>query len=374
MKEIKPPKYIENLKPYKNSSHKVWEHIYQRDHNHIEGVLKLDWNESVRIPDDIIKKIFNYIVDHKIRLNWYPDVNNLLLLKKLSEYIKLPIKNIQYFNGSDSALEYIIKTYLEPGSKVVMASPTYDNFRVYVQSCGAKPIFYFNPSLFKKSIKKIDDFLAKQKPKLIYIANPNNPTGLLYDNEEINKVLSKFPKILFVIDEAYGEFCNHTCASLVKKHKNLIIVKTFTKAFGLGAFRLGYVIADESIINNLNKIRVGKGISTFAQAAGIVALDNIEYMRKYVDEVGKSKKKLADIFEKYNINFFMTPANFVLIECKNPSKIAKIFEQNQIFIRDVSNLPQMEKYIRVTIGDLKTTGAFIKIFEEILKKYGSSIF
>jgi histidinol-phosphate aminotransferase len=374
MKKIDSARYIEELKPYKSTSHKVWGYVYDKHHKYLDNVLKLDWNESTDIPKFVLGNILKYISKNKLRLNWYPDVNNSLLLKKLSRYTGMPEKNIQYFNGSDSALEYITRAYLEPKSRVVIVSPTYDNFRVYVQSCGATPFFYLNTSPFEKDIKGLSRFLAKKKPRLVYLVNPNNPTGLLYSPAEIEMILKKFPSTLFLIDEAYSEFCNVTCKKLIRKYLNLVITRTFTKAFGLGSFRLGYVIADESIISTLNKIRVGKGISTFAQIAGLVALDNIGYMEKYVKEVNEAKMFLVKELTKLNIDAKKTFANFILFKCKNPPMVAKLLENEFVFVRDMSNLPQLKHYIRVTVGDKKTTHKFLKRFKTLLKNHGNCFF
>jgi histidinol-phosphate aminotransferase len=374
MKKISPPKYIEDLKPYKGTSHKVWGYIYRKNCKCLDEVLKLDWNESTNIPDYILGNILKYILKNKLRLNWYPDVNNSLLLKKLSNYTGLPIKNIQYFNGSDSALEYITRSYLEPKSRVAIVSPTYDNFRVYVQSCGATPLFFLNTSPFEKDIKRLSKFLMQKSPRLVYMVNPNNPTGLLYSPAEIENFLKKFPSILFLVDEAYYEFCNVTCKNLVKKYLNLVITRTFTKAFALGSFRLGYVIADESIIHTLNKIRVGKGINTFAQIAGLVALDNIRYMESYVKEVNEAKKILVEELTKLNIDTKKTFANFILFKCKNPPMVTKLLEKEFIFVRDMSNLSQLEHYIRITVGDKKTMHKFLKRFKNLLENHGNCFF
>jgi histidinol-phosphate aminotransferase len=374
MEKINPPKHIEDLKPYKSTSHKVWGYVYRKNHKCLDEVLKLDWNESTEIPDYILGDILKYISKNKLRLNWYPDVNNSLLLKSLSDYTGLPVKNIQYFNGSDSALEYITRSYLEPKSRVVIVSPTYDNFRVYVESCGATPLFFLNTSPFEKNIKGLCKFLMQKNPRLVYLVNPNNPTGLLYSPTEIEVLLKKFPSTLFLIDEAYYEFCDVTCKKLVKKYLNIVITRTFTKAFALGSFRLGYVIADESIIHTLNKVRVGKSISTFAQIAGLVALDNIRYMESYVKEVNEVKDFLVEELAKLNIDAQKTPANFILFKCKNPRMVAKLLEKNFVFVRDMSNLPQLEHYIRITVGDKKTIRKFLKRFKALRRNHGSCFF
>ena len=370
---IKPAKCVRRLKPYNVTSHKVWGHSVEPKLNS-DTILKLDWNETTNVPNFIFEKIVHEIANKKIRLNWYPNVHNSMLLRKLSEYVQLPQKNIQYFNGSDGALEYIPRVYIEPGQKVVLLSPTYDNFRVYAESCSAKVVHYFNNSAFEKNINKLISFLNYTKPKLVYIANPNNPTGLLYQKEEVRDLLEKFPNTLFILDEAYYEFCQTTCSKLVKEFSNIIITRTFTKSFGLGAFRLGYVLACESIIENLNKIRVGKNINSFAQIAGIISLENKQYMEQYVEQVNQSKIILIDQLTSLGLEAKNTPLNFILVKCKKPACVVKLLEKSYIFVRNRSNLPQLEGYIRITVGDTVTMGKFFDRFKTIFENNKSCFF
>lgn len=369
--KIPPTKFVENLKPYHGVSHKVWEYSYNKDIDVLDDVLKLDWNEATRFEGFIVKKILKYFLSHKIRLNWYPDVNNKILLKKISEYVKVPEENIQYFSGSDAALEYIARVFISEGDKVVMLSPTYDNFRVYVESCGAFVEYIFNKSPFDKDIANLICGIEKVKPKMVYIVNPNNPTGVLYSPEEIEILLKKFEKALFIIDEAYYEFCGVSCVSLVKEYENIVITRSFTKAFGLGAFRLGYIVAPKYIISLINKIRVGKNVNTFAQVAGIIALEHIEYMKKYVEEVTKSKELLVKELKKLKIEVVSTPANFILVKVSNPKRFVKLLEKNNIFVRDRSSYPQLDGYVRITVGDLETTKKFLEKIKKIYNESGN---
>ena len=289
------------------------------------------------------------------------------MIKKIAEYVGCEKENIQYFGGSDAALEYIARTFISPGDLVGIVSPTYDNFRVYAESCGGRIFFIYNKNPFEKDINRLYSQINKNKFRLIYLVNPNNPTGVLYFSEEIEILLKKFPQTLFVIDEAYYEFCGISCSNLIKNYGNIIITRSFTKAFGLGSFRLGYVIAPKYIIEYLNKIRVGKNINMFAQIAGIVALDNKQYMEKYVEEVKKAKELTVTEMERLGFEVVSTPANFILIKVDSPSEFIKKLEDNNIFVRDRSSEPQLEGYVRITIGDMKTMEKFLEKIKKITK-------
>lgn len=372
--KIKPTIFVQKLKPYRTVSHKVWEYTYDKKTDIVESILKLDWNEASMIENNLLKDLLRYFVHHHIKLNWYPDTNNVILLKEISRYVNLPVENIQYFGGSDAALEYICRTFIAPRDKVIILGPTYDNFRVYAESCGGRCIVYLNKDPFVKDVNRLYRFINLRNPKAVYIVNPNNPTGVLYEIHEIEFLLKKFHKTLFIIDEAYYEFCGLTCSELVKRYENIIITRSFTKAFALGGFRLGYILAPRYIIEFIDKIRVGKNINTFAQVAGILALRNKWYMEEYVREVKESREILTSELRSMGLNVISTCANFILIKVKNPIRFTKLLEENLIFVRDRSSDPQLSGYVRITVGDLKTTKEFLNRFKKIIKKHGSSIF
>jgi len=366
-KLVEPVKSVENLQLYRLVSHKAWELTYKDDFN-ARRVIKLDWNESTFLPRYIVKEILRHILNYKINLNWYPDIDNKMLKEKIAKYVGVSAHNIQYFTGSDSALEYICRAYIDNKDKVIIVSPTYDNFRIYVESCGGVVKRYFDSDPFIKDIEQLSKFAKKTGPKMLYLVNPNNPTGVVYDKEEIEFLIENFPKTLFVIDEAYYEFWGQSAVELIRRYPNIVVTRSFTKAFGLGAFRLGYVIGDENIIGTLNKIRVGKEINTFAQIAGIIALDNKEYMEKYVEEVNKTKVYLRKKLNDLGIINIVTPANFMLVKCKKPSHIVAELEKKNVFVRDLSYLPSLENYIRITVGDSETTKKFLNIFKEVYEQ------
>jgi len=338
-------KYVEKLKPYPVVSHKAWSLENTID------VLKLDWNEATIPPTPKVKEyILKFLEDG--HLNWYPDVCNQRLLKLISDYVKLPVENLQYFAGSDSLHEYIVRTFLEPGDKVLIVAPTYDNFRAVVEATGCHVDYYF---LDKNFLMDIDDFmkcLENYRPKLVYLCNPNNPTGTLYRFDDLKSIIVRHNDIMFIVDEAYYEFDGITCKDLVIEYDNLIISRTFSKAFALASFRIGYAISSKTNIELLSKVRNPKSISAFAQIAAIAALEDIEYMKNYVKEVNKAKAWFMEELEKLGIKAYGEGGNFVLISLKSDTKrrLVDFLEQKHIFVRDYSHVRNLENFIRITIG------------------------
>nr|WP_252731704.1 histidinol-phosphate transaminase [Psychrosphaera sp. F3M07] len=313
----------------------------------------MDWNESTVPPSPKVKDALVKFANNGT-MNWYPDVDNKVFRNLLSEYSKVPACNLEYFGSSDALHEYIIRSFVNPGDVITLISPTYDNFRAAAESIGAT-INYFplnKDNTFSFSYLDFELHMQSICPKIVYLCNPNNPTGTNYSTEVIEKLVRRFNDVLFVIDEAYYEFSKITASSLVTKFENIIICRTFSKAFGLASFRVGYALGSENNINGLKRIRNPKNISSCAQVAAIAALNDIKYMEDYVNEVNYTKLWFIKELESIGVNTNDSEGgNFILLDLGiNKSLVIKKMEDNNIFIRDYGHINTMEGYVRVTIG------------------------
>lgn len=229
--------------------------------------------------------------------------------------------------------------------------------------------FKFDSSAFKDDIRRIE-------PSLVYICNPNNPTGTQHSVDLIKELLDEFPQVLFLIDEAYAEFSEISSKELVLKYENILISRTMSKAFALANFRFGYLIASKSNIDYISSIRNPKNITTFAQEAAIGALSDIDYMKAYVSEVRKAKEQFISAMDKLTnyLSCVYGGGNFVLLTLKNASDksllIQKLINEN-IYIRDVSQTKYLEEYcLRVTIGTREQMTRVAKVISNYF--YGKS--
>lgn len=361
-------KYLSNIKPYQVASHQIW----QVSVDERKDILKLDWNESTINPSPNVKKRLNELMKTDF-LNLYPATYNEELHNLLSKYTGLPRQNIQYFASSDSLHEYISKVYISPEDTILIVWPSYDNFRLTVEVAGATVRFFEVGDDFKLQKEVFEDYLTNHAPTLVYICNPNNPTGQVIDKEYIQELLIKYPSILFLIDEAYIEFSpNNSCKELVRTNNNILISRTMSKAFGLANVRFGYLLASEENIDFVSKIRNPKNITTFTQEAVIGALEDIGYMEDYVNQVNLSKQKFIkkindlpkNIFDAYD-----SEANFVMIMCKSltiKQQLIEYLRNNSVFVRDVYHSPKVEKCIRITIGNDKQMSRVISLFEKFV--------
>ena len=341
-------KLIDNIIPYKVSSHRAWELEHK-------NILKLDWNEATIPPSPKVNKVIIEILKSG-KMNWYPNVNNESLRMKLAKYNSVSDRNIQYFASSDSLHEYVVRCFIEGSDKILVVAPTYDNFRAVAEGNGGKIIHHNLTNEFQLNYDNFEKQLKEQRPKMVYLVNPNNPTGISYDIKILESIIKRYENILFIIDEAYYEFCGKTLCHLTQSQENLIISRTFSKAFALASFRIGYVIAHPSIIQILNKLRNSKSISLMAQAAAEAVLDDLSYTEKYVKEVKETRRWFYNELKKHD---FLTPfesdGNFIFlkfVDAKTKNKLIEYLEKTNIFIRDYGHIQTTSTCARITVGTL----------------------
>ena len=348
-------KYLRNFKPYNVASHKVWTVDPEDRH----GILKLDWNEATREPSPIVKERLQKLLDTSF-LNLYPASYNAELHQLLADYVGLPKENIQYFASSDSLHEYISKLYITVGDPALILWPSYDNFRLTAQVAGAHVMFFELNDDFSFDAEAFEEKIERKQPSLVYICNPNNPTGLILDRKYIMHLLEKFDSTMFLIDEAYIEFSpEKTCKDFVLQYENILISRTMSKAFCMANIRFGYLIASADNIKFISSIRNPKNITTFAQEAVIGALSDISYMKDYVTEVNEAKRFFIDeVNIKYSkrLKAYESYANFVMLKCCDrltKSELINFLERNNVFIRNINQSESVRDCVRITIGTVE---------------------
>jgi len=304
-----------------------------------------DWNESEFPPSN---KVFD-VMKTFYRYERYPDINATELKNNLSEYVGVPESFIEVYNGSDDALKDIFTVFVDRETQVLSYQPSYTQVDTFIS---------VNTANYERI--QIKDPLGEHKYEfyhceyvdVVYLVNPNNPTGKLLDVKEIESLITSMPKVLFIVDEAYYEFAKKTCAHLVISNKNLIVTRTFSKAFGLASVRLGYTIAHPDLLFHLRKIRNGKSINALAQLCGVAALSDLDYLDSRITEMNDSKKFFIDnLSSKYIATESF--ANFVLVKTPDSKFLLNKMKENRILIRDRSSFLNLEDCIRITIGSKK---------------------
>lgn len=356
-------KYIKKLKPYSLTSHKAWEYTNKED------VLKLDWNEASISPTPLVRERVIKLAETGM-FNWYPDVKRDEILNLLQDYVGIGKENLQYFASSDSLHEYIATMLLTVGKSVLALGPTYDNFRLTCESMGANVVFFQYDSDFSFDLNAFRQEILDKKPSLVYICNPNNPTGFLHSVETIEALLREFPSTYFLVDEAYYEFDKITCKDLVLDYNNLLITRTFSKAFAIANFRIGYLISSTDNIAVINKIRNPKNISSFSQEAAIAVLSDIAYMEDYVRQVNETKTfftRELNLLLKEKAKIYAIGGNFVFIDfvkSEYKNNFIRSLEEKRIFVRNLSFDYKKGNYVRVTIGTQEQMRRVLRVIEE----------
>ncbi|MBT3865412.1 histidinol-phosphate transaminase [Candidatus Peregrinibacteria bacterium] len=322
-----------------------------------EGKL-LDFNErTVPISRKVIKALKGFM--KKDRMQIYPEYEDLC--EKIAEYSGVVPSQVMLTNGSDQGIDLIFRTFTTKGSKVVIPSPSFAMFYQCAQveqNEIIKPAYQDDGSFPKTEVLEE----IEKGAKLIIICNPNNPTGTAISLEEIEEITQKAlsKKAMVYVDEAYFEFCKITAVNLTKQYPNLIVTRTFSKAFGLAALRIGYTISSLQNIEEMLKVRGPYDINMFATKAAEASLDDINSLNKYVDEVmNKAKPMVEDFFNKNRIEFIPSRANFLLFKTDNPPDVTEKLKKMGFLTRPRNGA------IRVTIGTVKQMKNFINQFKNV---------
>lgn len=363
-------KYLRNLKPYRLASHKIWA-VEPKER---AGILKLDWNEATIAPSPKVAERLHQLLDGPGFFNLYPTTKNDSLLAAISKYAGVPVANVQYFGSSDVLHEYICKVFVSVGDPVLILGPSYDNFRLTCQANGAEVSFFRYDRDFTFDAESFEKTIVEKEPSMVYICNPNNPTGNFHTPSYVKHLLERFPETLFLIDEAYCEFAGETAKDLCLDHGNILVTRTLSKAFALANFRVGYLISSEENIAAIGKIRNPKNLNTLSQEAAIAALEDSPYMEAYVAEVHKGQEYFLKASERFANHYKVFPSrgNFNLLRFSSKAEkqaLLNYLAENNIFVRDTTQDPIVEDCFRVTMGTKEQMERVVAAIEKYYAKH-----
>jgi len=332
----------------------------------IKKSIKLASNENPLGPSHMAVQA---IIDNVHTLHRYPDGSGYYLKSKLSIKNSMPLEQIILGNGSNELIELLIRTFLVAGEQVVQALPTFLVYEKIVTGAGGKMISV-PLSNFKIDLKKISKVITP-KTKIIFINNPNNPTGSVLSMEEMRGFLREIPDdIIVALDEAYIEFVSDKTAAngleLLIEHPLLFILRTFSKLYGLAGLRIGYGFASAKLINYLNRVRQPFNANTLAQAAATAALDDFEFVSRTKRMVREGLTYLYQRLDEMGLEYLPTQTNFFLIKMPEDGKrIYKLMLKNGVIIRSMDSYG-LPDYIRINVGLREENERFIKTLRHVL--------
>ncbi len=328
-------------------------------------VVKLASNENPLGPSS---KAVEAIKKYASKVNIYPDGGGYYLKKALAEKLGLREENIILGNGSDEIVSLITRVFLQKGDEAIMGDPSFLMYEIDTQLSQATiiPIPLTNFRLDLPAISKA----ITSKTKLIFIANPNNPTGTIVEEREVKSFLKDLsPQIMVIFDEAYFEYVEDEnypqTINLLDGKNNIIILRTFSKIYGLAGLRIGYGISQSQIITMVNQARPPFNVNSLAQVAALASLKDQDQVIRSKQLIKEERKYLYSNLHKMKLSYIPTQANFILIKLgKKASDVEKRLLQHGIIIRGMKayNLTQ---YIRLTIGTREQNERFIEILHKI---------
>jgi histidinol-phosphate aminotransferase len=317
--------------------------------------VKLDANESPYGFKDALKVV------KSIKTNRYPDPAAKELKKLVSMELRLRTENIMHGNGSDELIYYLITTF---GGPVLYPIPTFSMYGIISQALGEKRIAIPLDKEFDLELEKILKAIKKEKPKLIFLSSPNNPTGNCFSSDRILKIIEVSNGIV-VVDEAYQPFASDKgFMPMLKDYKNLVIMRTLSK-IGLAGLRVGFLIADGEIINEVNKVRLPFNLNSLSQAVAVKVLKNKKALKSYTKSIISERGRLfSEIAKIKGIKPYPSEANFILFRVKEPDKIYKRLLKRGILVRNMNGV--VNNCLRVTVGTPEENRIFLNAIKEVI--------
>ncbi len=246
-------------------------------------------------------------------------------------------------------------------------TPGDGGFAHAAMSLGAGVVEVRHDSPFEPQIEAIINRIGP-RTRLIYISNPNEITGSVFSESEIVFLLAYAERAMVVVDEDYCEFCGNSVADLVTRFPNLIVKRSFARAFGLGAIPTSYILTDPENLEFIERVKGESGPGGLGQVAATAALEDAGYMRRYVSEVNRSRKFLSENLPEVGYEFMMTPANFFLLKVPQPDQASEFLASENILVRSLDNEPGLEGYLRITIGTPDQADRLLTVLSQLSGK------
>ena len=336
----------------------------------IKKIIKLSANESALGTSPKAKKEIN----KKINLSKYPDSKSNKLMLNISKKYNCEFGKIICGAGSDEIIQIICQLFLKPKDEVIVPQYSFLMYRIYSKISGAK-VLYAKENNFKISISEIIKKVSK-KTKIVFLANPNNPTGTYLKKNELLELRKKLKSnILLVVDDAYDEYMQKkdyaSGLRLFKKSKNVIILRTFSKIYGLASLRIGWGYGPKKIIDAMNIIKPPFNVNMAAQLAAVAALKDKSFINKSIKHNFIWANKIKKVLNKFNIITNDVNTNFFLLnfsKCRySANYIQKNLENNGIILRSMQTY-KIKNALRLTIGSSAANNKLISILNKIFSQ------
>ncbi|NYB75640.1 histidinol-phosphate transaminase [Sedimentibacter hydroxybenzoicus DSM 7310] len=324
--------------------------------NDIPYRVKLDANEGS-----------NYLLTEGFKMesfspNLYPDSDSVVLRKKMAAYYGCSPDNIMVGNGSSEMINMVINAYCEKDDRVMSFVPSFSMYQTYCDLCGAEYVGIETENDFSQNMDKLIKAVKEQKPKVVIVCTPNNPTGFVTPREDIIGLLESTEDSLVILDEAYIDFSEGSTIELINTYENLVVMRTLSKAFGLAGLRVGALIAKEETVRYIWKVKVPYNINVLSQYAAEQALENKDRVNAYISSVKSLRSELAENLEILGFKIYPSGANFLFVQSPVDNLYEKLMEKG-VLIRKISY--KGVAYNRITVGTKEENEILINEIKKI---------
>ena len=333
-----------------------------------EEIVKLASNENPLRPGAAVRRAMSEGVDE---LSRYPDGGGYALKYTLAGHLKVNAEQITLGNGSSDILDFIIRVVVDKGDEVVVSQHAFAIYGLLTTIAGGKvvevPARDFGHDLDAMAAAITD------KTRIVFVTNPNNPTGTWNTRAELEAFLAKVPEsVVVLLDEAYFEYVEEpeypNGIELLTQYPNLIVTRTFSKVYGLAALRVGYGVSSPELADLMNRVRPPFNTNSFAQAAAIAALNDKQYLADSIALNKQGMKQLENGFEQLSLSYIPSVGNFIAFKVPATSDAMAVYQdllQQGVIVRPIANYA-MPEYLRVSIGTEAENNTFLAALAKVL--------
>ncbi len=337
---LRPRKAVERLKAY---------HPPREGRG---GKLRLDFNENtVGCAPQVIRALRN-----KLDGDWlsrYPEYEEAR--ETLARYFSVATDELLLANGTDDAIKMVCDTFVENDNELIVPAPTFPVYEFFHTVAGGRTTRVRYDDKFRLTARMLLSAVNK-RTRWMAIANPNNPTGTVVSQPDLRRILREAPDVLVLVDEAYVDFSGQTVLPWIRKYPNLVVTRTFSKAFGLAALRLGCIFTNARIAEPMRRSQNPFATNSLALACALEAIKHDRFVARYARQVCANRDKLCRFLDKSGIPYVPSSSNFVLARVgARASEIALKLRDQDILIRDWSYDPRLQGYLRFTVGSTEQT-------------------
>ena len=325
----------------------------------LNGEIRLDTNTNVLGSNPAAAK---YLAENSWDLNGYPNTYSNGLREALGELYGLDKDNFIAGNGSDEMLDVTFKTFTNWGDNSVVPVPSYTLYDYFVQMNGGKAHEVDLTEDFQLDV----DEIVKQDAKVAIMPSPNNPTGNCFRQKDIEEILSKFNGIV-VVDEAYAEYADDAMIRRVDEFDNLVVLRTFSKAYAMAALRVGYAAANKKLADMMMRVKIPYSLNMVSEGAAIAAVKDQEFIRRSVEMVREQRPKLDAGLRKLGFETFPSDSNFILARAPIDHKVlVQGLKERGVLIRDFGAKRRTENCVRTTVGTAELNSILLEKAEEVI--------